>query len=213
MLKKILDRKNRGYIILAFLIVLITVGNYFLNGGSKSNWVEASDYGFTLLHPPGVNVWSTGLDENNVFDIYGNYRASSESGMMGFNLENKEFAVEWVTMDETPSLEEILDIHYHSGEVNAIKRDRGFKITYDPITYDTINGHEAAYQIHTLELDMPDMDEPLYAKGVVAGWTCDETGVSFVSYLLSWRSGQPPSASDSQLYSYLNKYLDTLECH
>ena len=213
MIKKMLARKNREYILLAFLIVLITVGNYFLSGGAKSNWVEASDFGFTLLYPKNVNLWSAGLDEDNVFDLYGVYRASSESGMIGFNLDNKEFAVEWVTLDEAPSFEEILDIHYHSGEVNAIKRDRGVKITYEPMIIETINGHEAAYQIHTLELDMPEMDEPLFAKGAVAGWTCDETGVSFVSYLLVWRNGQPPSAGDSQLYGYLNNYLDTLECH
>jgi len=213
MIKKMLARKNREYIILAFLIVLITVGNYFLSGGAKSNWVEASDFGFTLLYPKNVNLWSTGLDEDNVFDLYGVYGASSESGMIGFNLDNKEFAVEWVTLDGSPSFEEILDIHYHSGEVNAIKRDRGVKITYEPMIIETINGHEAAYQIHTLELDMPDMDESLFAKGAVAGWTCDETGLSFVSYLLVWRNGQPPSTSDSQLYDYLNNYLDTLECH
>ena len=213
MIKKLLARKNRQYIIIGFLIVLITFGNYVLSGGAKSNWVEASDYGFTLLHPPGVNIWFSGLDENNVFDIYGIYHASSESGMMGFNLENKEFAVEWVTFDETPTFEEILNIHYHSGEVNAIRRDRGVEITYEPITYDTINGHEAAYQIHIIELDMPDMDEPLFAKGAVAGWTCEETGVSFVSYLLVWRNGSPPATGNTQLYRLLNDYLDTLECH
>ena len=213
MIKRMLARKNREYIILAFLIVLITVGNYFLSGGAKSNWVEASDFGFTLLHPKNVNLWSTGLDEDHVFDLYGNYRASTESGMIGFNLENMEFAVEWVTFDETPTFEKILDIHYHSCEVNAIKRDRGVKITYEPITYDTICGHEAAYQIHTLELDMPDMNEPLFAKGAVAGLTCDETGVSYASYLLAWRNGQPPSTSDTELIGLLNNYLDTLECH
>ena len=213
MIKQVFKRKNREYIILASLIVLITVGNYFLSGGSKSNWVEASDFGFTLLHPKNVDLWSAGLDEDNVFDIYGTFRASSESGMIGFNLDNKEFAVEWVTFDEGPSFEEILDIHYHSCEVNALKRDRGVEITYEPITYDTINGHETAYQIHIIEFDMPEMDVPLFGKGAVAGWTCDETGVSFVSYLLVWRSGQPPSTSDSQLYRYLNKYLDSLECH
>ena len=205
--------KKREYIVLAAIIVLITIGNYYLSGGAKSNWVEASDFGFSLLHPPNANLWSTGLDENHVFDIYGGYRATYESGMLGFNDGNVEFAVTWVTFDVSPSFEEILDVFYHSGEVNAIKRDRGFRLETEPMRFGTVNGHEASFQVHLLELDMPDMDEPLYAKGVVAGWTCDETGVSFVSYLLSWRSGQPPSASDSQLYSYLNKYLDTLECH
>ena len=213
MINKEFVRKNQRYIIIGFMVVLITVGNYFLSGGAKSNWVEASDYGFTLLHPPGVNVWSTGLDEENVFDIYGTYRASSESGMLGFNLENKEFAVEWFTLEGSPSFEEILDVHYHSGEVNAIKRDRLVEITCEPMTFDAINGHEAAYQIHTFELDIPDMDEPLFGKGAVAGWNCDETGVSFVSYLLVWRNNSPPSTSNTQLISLLNNYLDTLECH
>jgi len=213
MIGKIFNKKNRSYLLIGLLIALITVGNHFLSGGSKSNWVEASDYGFTLLHPPGVNVWSTGLDEDNVFDIYGVHRASSRSGMIGFNLENREFAVEWFTLEGSPSFEEILDVHYHSGEVNALKRDRLVEITYEPMTYDNINGHDAAYQIHTFELDMPDMDEPLFGKGAVAGWTCDETGISFASYLLVWRSSQPPATSNTQLISLLNNYLDTLECH
>ena len=213
MISKIFNKKNRSYLLIGLLIALITVGNYFLSGGSKSNWVEASDYGFTLLHPPGVNVWSTGLDDDNVFDIYGAHRASPESGMMGFNLENKEFAVEWFTLEDDPSFEEILDVHYHSGEVKAIKRDRVVEITCEPMTFDAINGHEAVYQIHTFELGMPDMDEPLFGKGAVAGWTCEETGVSFISYLLVWENRQPPSTSDSQLYGYLNKYLDSLKCH
>jgi hypothetical protein len=60
---------------------------------------------------------------------------------------------------------------------------------------------------------MPDMDDPLFAKGVVAGWTCDETDISFVSYLLVWRTGQPPNLDTLKLHRYLDKYLDNLDCH
>jgi hypothetical protein len=133
--------------------------------------------------------------------------------MLGFNEGNMEFAVTWVSFTEAPSFEEILEVHYHSVEVNAIKRDRGFKIEKEPMTYDTIKGHEAVYQIHLLELDMPDMDEPLFAKGAVAGWTCDETSVSFVVYVLHWRTGSPPSLGDNELHRSLNKYLEDLKCH
>lgn len=208
-----INLKKREYIAFASIILVITAGNYLLSGGSKSNWVAATDYGFTLLHPPGIQVWSTGLDDDHVFDIYGNHRASSDSGMMGFNLDGTEFAVTWVTFNEASSFEDILAVHYHSCEVNAIKRDRGFDITLEPMTFGELNGHEVAYQVHTLELDMPDMDTLLYAKGAVAGWTCEETGVSYVSYLLFWRNGQPPIRGDNQLRSALNKYLETLECH
>ncbi|MCW4012537.1 MAG: hypothetical protein NWF07_06030 [Candidatus Bathyarchaeota archaeon] len=211
MIEKI--KEKRQYIFLGLLLVLITAGNYYLNGGAKANWVEATGYGFTMLHPPGITPWTTGLDEENVFDLYGNYQASSMSGMMGFNFDNKEFGVTWVTMEDVTSLETLLDIHYHSAEVNADKRDRGFNIELEPIIESTLNGHEAVYQIHILELDMPGEDKLLYAKGAAAGWTCEETGVSYVSYLLMWNWGSPPRVSASGAIDALNQYLDTFECH
>jgi len=211
MIEKI--KEKRQYILLGLILVLITAGNYYLNGGAKANWVEASGYGFTMLHPPGITPWITGLDEDNVFDLYGNYPASQESGMMGFNFNNKEFGLTWITLDDVSSLEELLDIHYHSAEVNAYKRDRGFSLELEPITHSTINGHEAVYQIHVLELDMPGEDKLLYAKGAVAGWTCNETGVSYVSYLLFWDWGAPPRLIESRAIDALNQYLSTLECH
>ena len=73
-------KKHRDYILLAILIAAITGGNYVLSGGAKSNWVEVSDYGFTMLHPVGVNIWTTGLDEDNVFDPYGNIHATRNKG-------------------------------------------------------------------------------------------------------------------------------------
>ena len=206
-------KKYRDYIIIATLVAAITGGNYILSGGAKSNWVEVSDYGFTLLYSQGVNVWITGLDDDNVFDINGAIHATRNAGMIGFNDKNKEFAVTWVKFDEKPSLEDILEIHYHSGEVNSVKRDRGFKLDKEAVTYGEVNGHDAAYQIHTFELDMLDMDEPLLAKGVAVGWTCDDTGVSYVGYVLFWNAGEAPSQSDSQILSSLHWYLDTLKCH
>jgi len=60
---------------------------------------------------------------------------------------------------------------------------------------------------------MPDMDDLLFGEGVVAGWTCEETGVTFVSYIYYWTNGQPSSASYSQILRTLNNYLETLDCH
>ena len=204
--------EKREYLIIAGIIVVITTGNYYLSGGAKSNWVEVSDYGFSLLHPPNVNVWTIGLDEENVFDIYGGYRPTMESGMIGYNLDNVEYAVTWVTLGE-PSFEEILEVHYHSGEVNSIRRDRGFRIETEPMTYGSVNGHEAGYQIHLFELDMPDVGDPLFAKGEAVGWTCTETGVSFVVYALHWNTGAPPNIGDAQIRRSLNYFLENLECH
>ena len=209
MIEKI--KEKRQYILLGLTLVLITAGNYYLNGGAKGNWVEETGYGFTMLHTPGVELWTTGLDDDNVFDLYGYHRASAESGMMGFNLENKEFAVTWVTLDESAALEDVIGIHYHSAEVNAYRRDRGFRLELEPPTYNIINGHEAIYQIHILELDMPGEDRLLYGKGAVAGWTCEETGVSYVSYLLFWNFGSPPRLSESAAINALNNYLDAFE--
>lgn len=206
-------KEKRQYILLGLLLVLITAGNYYLNGGAKGNWVESTGYGFTILHPPGVEPWTTGLDEENVFDLYGAYSASAESGMIGFNLEGKEFGLTWVTLDESASLEDILEIHYHSAEINSYKRDRGFRLELEPAIYSKVNGNEAIYQIHILELDMPGEDRLLYAKGAAAGWICGETGVSYVAYLLSWSMDSPPRLSESAAIDALNQYLDTLECH
>jgi len=211
MIDKINEKKQ--YILLGLLLVLITAGNYYLNGGAKGNWVEVTGYGFTMLHPPGVEPWTTGLDEDNVFDIYGHHQASTESGMMGFNLEGKEFGLTWTTLEETATLEDVLEIHYHSAEVNSYRRDRGFRLELESPSYSTVNGHNAVYQIHVLELDMPDEDKLLYAKGAAAGWTCEETGISYVSYLLFWDWGSPPRLSESAAIDALNQYLDTLECH
>ena len=211
MIKKI--REKRQYLLLGLLLVLITAGNYYLNGGAKGNWVEVTGHGFTMLHPPGVKPWTTGLDEENVFDLYGYHQASAESGMMGFNIDGKEFGLIWATLNDSATLEDVINIHYHSAEVNAYRRDRGFELEVEPPTYSTVNGHEAIYQIHVLALDMPDEDRILYAKGAVVGWTCEETGVSYVSYLLSWNHGSPPWLSESAAIDALNKYIDTLGCH
>jgi hypothetical protein len=189
------------------------VGNYVLSGGSKNNWIEVSDYGFTLLYPPDANPWSTGLDEDNVFDFNGRYHASPEKGMFGFNIDGKEFGLIWVTPDEPLSFEEILDIHYFSGEVNALKRDRGFNLETEEMVYGEVNGHEAVFQSHVFELDMPDMDRLLFGKGVVAGWVCEETGVTYVSYIYYWNTGWPSLSSYSQIRRTLNNYLDTFDCH
>jgi hypothetical protein len=211
MIGKIKEKKR--YILIGLLIVLITSGNYYLNGGAKGNWVEATGYGFTMLHPPIIDPWITGLDGENVFDLYGCHHASNESGMMGFNLDNREFAVTWITLNETATLGDVLEIHYHSAEVNAYRRDRGFRLELEPPTYSTVNGHQAIYQIHIIELDMPDEDKLLYAKGAAVGWTCEETGISYVSYLLSWNLGSPPRISESDAINAINQYLDTLKCH
>jgi hypothetical protein len=60
---------------------------------------------------------------------------------------------------------------------------------------------------------MPDEDKLLYAKGAAVGWTCEETGVSYVSYLLSWNWGSQPRISESGAINDINQYLDTFECH
>lgn len=211
MMKKI--KEKRQYLLLGLTLVLLTGGNYILNGRSKGNWVEAKYYGFTFLHPPSVEPWTAGLDEENVFDLYGRYQASSESGMVGFNVGGKEFGLTWATLDESADLVDVLEIHYHSSEVNAIRRDRGFQLKLEPATFSSINGHEAIHQIHILELDMPGEDRLLYAKGAAAGWICEETGVSYVAYLLSWNWGSPPRMSESAAIDSLNKYLDTVKCH
>lgn len=210
---RVLSGKNKGYIILASFLVIVIVGNYFLSRGSKSNWVKASDYGFSILYPPGANLWSTGLDDNLVFDLYGRYAASTEKGMIGFNKGNQEFGLIWVTLEDSLSFEELIDIHYHSGEVNAIKRDRGFKLKTQPMTYMSVNGHKAAFQAHIFELDIPDIDQPLFGKGVVAGWTCRETGVSYVAYNYFWNSRFPSVMSYDKIQNTLEKCLDTLDCH
>ena len=206
-------KKHRDYILIALLIAAVTGGNYVLSGGAKSNWVEFSDYGFTMLHPAGVNVWITGLDEENVFDPNGDIHATINKGMIGFNEENKEFAVTWVTFNGEPSLDEVLEVYYHSGEVNAIRRDRGFQIEMGDTTSGNINAHDALYQSNLIELDMPELDEPLYGKGIAVAWTCDETEVSYVAYLLIWNIGSVPAQSDAQVRDSLHWYLDTLKCH
>jgi hypothetical protein len=213
MIKRVLSGKNKEYILVASFLVMITVGNYYLSGGAKSNWIKASDYGFSILYPPGANFWSTGLDDDLVFDLSGRYAASSEKGMIGFNKGDQEFGLIWVTLEDSLSFEELVDIHYHSGEVNAIKRDRGFKLETQSMTYESVNGHKAAFQAHIFELDMPDMDQPLYGKGVVAGWTCGETGVSYVVYTYFWNSRFPSVKSYDKIQNTLEKYLETLECH
>jgi hypothetical protein len=210
---QVLNRKNKGYILLASFLVIITVGNYFLNRASKSNWVEASDYGFSILYPNNANLWSTGLDDDLVFDLYGRYEASFEKGMLGFNIGNQEFGLIWVTLEDSLSFEDLIDIHYRSGEVNAVKRDRGFTLKTQPLTYESVNGHEAAFQAHIFELDMPDMDQPLFGKGGVVGWTCEETGVSFVAYVYFWNSRYPSIMSYEKIQNTLDNYLATLECH
>ena len=97
--------------------------------------------------------------------------------------------------------------------MNSYRRDRGFQLELEPPTYSIINGHQTIYQIHVIELDMPDENRLLYAKGAVAGWICEETGVSYASYLLFWNWGSPPKLSKSTAIDDLNNYLDTLECH
>ena len=67
-----------------------------------------------------------------------------------------------------------------------------------------------AHQIHVLELDMSGEGKLLYAKGAVAGWTCNETGVSYVSYLLFWDWSAPPRLIESRAIDALNQYLSTL---
>ena len=206
-------QKNKVYIIIAVIIIGITAVNYQRSGGAKSNLVGFSDYGFTFFYPKGLNPWVTGLDDENVFDYTGSIQASQSSGMFGFNLENNEFALTWATLEGEPSLEEVLDIHFQSAEINSIRRGRGIDIESDPVSYGEVNGHEAAYQTHLIELDMPDMDDPLYAKGIVAAWTCDVTGVSYDFYVLNWQTGTSPNISDARLKEYLNTYIDIMECH
>jgi hypothetical protein len=113
---------------------------------------------------------------------------------------------------DNPSFEEILDIHFHSGEVNAVLRDRGINIETEPVTYGRVNGHEAAYQNHILELDMPDMDENIYAKSVVVGWTCED-GISYTAYLLHWGTGEVPDIPYQDVRGIIHEFLDSLECH
>ncbi len=206
-------KKNGAYIAMAVIIIGITAGNYYLSGGAKSNWVEISDYGFKMLHPPARDVFRIGLDPDYVFDINGRIPASSDAGMLNFNVDNNEYGLTWAAMGGEPTLEEVLDIFYNSVEVNAIRRGRVAEITSDPMTFGEVNGHEAAYQIHLLELDMPNMDDNLYARGLVVGWTCDESGTSFTYYILHWNTGTVPNINDVELLNKLNMYLDTVECH
>ena len=79
--------------------------------------------------------------------------------------------------------------------------------------YETMESIEIDAACYNMELDMPDEDRPLYGKGAAAGWTCEETGVSYVSYLLFWNFGSPPRLSESAAIDALNNYLDALECH
>lgn len=208
-----LIRKNGTYIAMVVIIIAVTAGNYILSGGAKSNWIEVSDYGFKMRYPPYCDLIRIGLDDEHVFDIYGNTPVTRENGMLNFNRNNYEYALTWAKLGDQPSLEEVLDIYFHSVEVNAIRRDRTSKIEYDTVTYGDVNGHEAVYQTHLLELGMPDMDEKLYAKGLVVGWTCDETGISYTFYLLPWGVGEPYSISDAELLKSLNDCLETVECH
>ena len=206
-------RKNGAYLAMTVIIIAITAGNYFINGGAKSNWIEVTDYGFKMRYPPYCDLQRIGLDYDHVFDISGSFPVTMENGMLNFNKDNYEYALTWATLGDSPSLEEVLDIYYHSVEVNAIRRDRVSRIEYEPVTYGTVNGHEAAYQIHLLELDMPDMEDNLYARGLVVGWICDRTGISYTFYLLPWGVGSPFSISDAELLKSLNDCLKTVECH
>jgi hypothetical protein len=206
-------KNHRNSIIILVIIVSITTGNYYLNSGEKSDWITISEYGFTLQYPPQANIWITGVDENNVFDPYGDLKASQSSGMIGFNINNDEFAVTWVTLDEGASFEDILDVNYNSVEVNSLLRNRTLEMSQDPLTYGDVNGHKTAFQTHFIELDMPDSDTPLFGKGVVIGWTCDRTGVSYVSYRINWSTGKPSDMSEETILHNLIDILVTLHCH
>ena len=133
--------------------------------------------------------------------------------MIGFNKGEQEFGLIWVTLEDSLSFEELINIHYNSGEVNAIKRGRGFNLKTESMNYGFINGHDAAFQAHIFELDMPDMDQPLYGKGVVVGWTCKESGVSYIAYTYFWNSLFPSLSSYGKIQDTLENYLDTLDCH
>ena len=114
--------------------------------------------------------------------------------MMGFNIGDQEFGLIWVTLEDSLCA-------------------RAFKLKTQSMVYESVNGHEAAFQDHIFELDMPGMDQPLFGKGVVSGWTCMETGVSFVAYTYFWNSRFPLVMSYDKIQNTLEKYLSTLECH
>lgn len=205
-------RENRDYLVIGVMVLAITAGNYVLNGGRRGNWPVVSSYGFTLVHPPGVSPWEIGLDGDNVFDYTGQLRPSSESGMFGYTDEGSEYAVIWATLGEA-SHEEVLGLHYVAAEVNAVKRDRGITLDLHEVTDGEVNGHAAAYQRHDLVLDMPGMDEHLYADGLVAGWTCDRSGLSFAAYLLLWGTGSPPGVGDAEAARLLGEFVGGVDCH
>ena len=71
-----LVKKHRYYLILALLVIAITVGNYIINGGTPSNWNKTTTYGFTIRYPPAANLWITGLDDQNIFDLTGTIPAN-----------------------------------------------------------------------------------------------------------------------------------------
>ena len=207
-----LVKRYRNYLILALLVIAITVGNYIINGGTPSNWNKTTTYGFTIRYPPAANLWITGLDDQNIVDLTGTIPANPGKGMLGFNDKTNEFAVTWTTLQD-PSPQETLNLFYKSAETNSILRNRTYAIEKGATTTGTVNGHTATYQQTTLTLNLPDTTQPLYAKGIVVGWTCTVSGKTYVAYLLDWNTGTLPIITDTELTESLHYYLDTLRCH
>lgn len=177
---------KRDVVLFFAIIILVTGGNFWLRRDAPKlgyEFYENFDIKFIVAQE---NLWEVGLDDDGVFDFTGQIAPNEDRGMVGFNVDSDEIALTWVSYDSAPTIEEILELHFNSVRVNAERRDRGWEITQGETEYSVKDGHQMGYQYHQLMLQLPDMDDPLYATGIVGGWYCDDTDRAYLLYLYRW---------------------------
>lgn len=64
---------NWQYLAIALIVIGVTAGNYFLNGGAKYNWHELTYYGFTFRYAPEQNLWVMGLGRRGLPSVRPDY--------------------------------------------------------------------------------------------------------------------------------------------
>jgi hypothetical protein len=201
------------------LIILILTGVTLWNSRVilfPDRFVETTEYsrfGFKFRHPLDAELWEVGLDSENIFDYTGAIPPGEDRGMVGYGWEGQESSVTWSAVEQTPALEEVLETHYRSVNVNAERRGREVTITKGELEAGETNGHTMSLQFHELELMMPGSSEPLYGEGYVSGWYCQNTNRFYILYVYQWNPGQPPDQTEAQALTRLNTFLKTLRCH
>ena len=192
--------KNRDIILVLATVFLVTGGNLWLHRDDPKQGYEVYDNFNIKFIIAQENQWETGVDDDGVFDYTGQTMATDDRGMVGYNIDSDEIALTWVSYDSPPTIEEILELHFTSVHVNAERRDRGCEITQGETEYSEKDGHSMAYQFHQLRLQLPDMEDPIYATGIIGGWYCEDTGRAYLLYVYRW--GEQNADKDSVLKEF-----------